>query len=138
VGLVIDSSVLISAERGTIDWKHLVTHLSAESPFISAITLSELWHGCHRGQGPKLKKRLKFIGEIEALLPVLPFAAAEARIHAKIWADLEKVGQRIGLHDLIMAATALTNDFPLATLNEGEFKRIPNLRLVSLKPYVMK
>ena len=90
MGLVIDSSVLISAERGTIDWKNLVTHLSAESPFISAITLSELWHGCHRGQGPKLKKRLKFIGEIEALLPVLPFAAAEARIHAKIWADLEK------------------------------------------------
>ena len=138
MGLVLDTSVLIAAERGRLNWAKLVLDLSDESPSMSSITLSELWHGCHRGSGPALQKRLKFVQEIEAIVPVMEFSRSEALVHARIWADLEKIGQKIGDHDLIIAATALTHDYAVATLNENEFKRIPNLRLTSVKQFLLK
>jgi len=138
MGLILDTSVLIAAERGRLNWEKLVSDLKNESPFMSSITLSELWHGCHRATTAVLPKRLKFIQDLEAVIPVLEFARSEALIHARIWADLEKVGQKIGDYDLIIAATALTHDYAVATLNENEFKRIPNLRLTSVKRFLVK
>jgi tRNA(fMet)-specific endonuclease VapC len=138
MGLIVDSSVLIAAERNTLDWAAFVRDLSNQSLFISSITLSELWHAYHRGKGLTLPRRLDFIRQIEASIPVLAFATEEALVHAKIWAELEKIGQRIGLHDLIIAATALAHDSIVATLNENEFRRIPGLRLTPVKKFLLK
>lgn len=138
MGLVLDSSVLIAAERGRLNWGKLVLDLSDELPFMSSITLSELWHGCHRGKGVALQNRLRFVQEIEAIVPVLEFSRNEALVHARIWADLEKIGQKIGDYDLIIAATALVHGYAVATLNENEFNRIPNLRLTSVKQFLLK
>jgi tRNA(fMet)-specific endonuclease VapC len=138
MGLILDSSVLIAAERHKLDWDAFVQAFRDESLFISAITLSELWHGCHRGKGARLPQRIAFVREIEAIAPVLPFAIEEALVHAKIWAHLEEAGQKIGSHDFIIAATALVHDCSVATLNEDEFKRIPNLRLAVVKPFLVK
>jgi tRNA(fMet)-specific endonuclease VapC len=137
MGLIIDSSVLISAERKKLDWDGLMASWEKESLFISSISLSELWHGCHRATGAVLRSRLKFVKQAESLLPVLEFGSKEALVHAKIWADLEKIGQKIGDHDLLISATAVAHSYSVATLNENEFKRIPNLRLTSVKPFVL-
>jgi tRNA(fMet)-specific endonuclease VapC len=138
MGIVLDTSVLISAERKKLRLTDYFQSLPHESFHISSITLSELWHGCHRAMIDTLPKTLKFIQEIEATIPVLEFARSEALVHARIWANLEKTGQKIGDHDLIIAATALTRDYAVATLNESEFKRIPNLRLSSVKRFLFK
>ena len=136
MGLILDTSVLISAERKNFRLTDFFQSLSEESFHICSITLSELWHGCHRATSAALAKRLKFVQEIEATLPISEFSRSEALIHARIWADLEKIGQKIGDHDLIIAATALTHDYGVATLNESEFKRIPKLRLASVKRFL--
>jgi tRNA(fMet)-specific endonuclease VapC len=60
----------------------------------------------------------------------LPFALAEAREHAKVWAELESRGQIIGERDLQIAATATANSHAVATLNRREFERIPGMILV--------
>ncbi|MCI0744553.1 MAG: hypothetical protein L0Y58_04020 [Verrucomicrobia subdivision 3 bacterium] len=60
---------------------------------------------------------------------ILPFDLAEARSHARIWADLESRGLMIGPHDLQIAATALAATHDLATLNVQEFQRIPSLKV---------
>jgi len=139
MGLILDTSVLISAERKKLGLNEYFQSLASESFYISSITLSELWHGCHRATGSFLKNRLKFVQEIESTLPVLAFAAEQARVHAQIWVGLEKIGQSIGLHDLIIGATAVANDCTLATLNEKEFKRIPNLRMdPSIRQFLVK
>jgi len=139
MGLILDTSVLISAERGKLALNDYFKSLSRESFYVSSMTLSELWHGCHRATGTVLKDRLKFVQEIESTIPVLAFAAEQARVHAQIWAALEKMGQGIGLHDLIIGATALAHNCALATLNEKEFKRIPKLRLdPSIRQFLMK
>jgi tRNA(fMet)-specific endonuclease VapC len=138
MGLILDSSVLIAAERNKFDLEAFLLSLSHESFFMASITLSELWHGYHRATGANLEKRRAFIHDLEANISVLKFAAEEALIHAKIWSELEIIGQRIGPHDMIIAATALANEHSLATLNESEFRRIPRLKLVTTKLFLIK
>jgi tRNA(fMet)-specific endonuclease VapC len=53
-----------------------------------------------------------------------------ARVHAEIWARLARRGRTIGAHDLWIAATALSNGFGLATLDERDFRRVRGLRLI--------
>jgi tRNA(fMet)-specific endonuclease VapC len=138
MGVILDTSVLIAAERRKFDLEGLFLSLSGESFFMSSITLSELWHGCHRGKELALRERFKYVQYLESKIPVLGFAVTEALVHAKIWAGLEKIGQRIGLHDLIIAATALAHGYSIATLNESEFQRVPNLRLAPMKKFLAK
>jgi tRNA(fMet)-specific endonuclease VapC len=138
MGLMIDSSVLIAAERGRLDLGLMRTALNEQLACIASITLSELWHGCHRGTGKALENRIAFVQGIESLLPVVEFSRTEALIHAKLWAYLEKSGKRIGNHDMIIAATAISHGHALATLNEDEFKRIPQLKLVSVQRFAVK
>jgi tRNA(fMet)-specific endonuclease VapC len=137
MGLIVDSSVLIAAERGKLDWDAFVKRWSSHSLYMASITLSELWHGCHRATGPHLEKRRTFLREIEADIPVLNFAVEEALVHAKIWVHLEAIGQRIGPHDMLIAATALANEHSIATLNEIEFGRVPGLKLVRTKLFLI-
>ena len=135
---MLDSSVLIAAERGRLDLAKMRTALNEESLCIAAITLSELWHGCHRGAGKALESRIVFVRGIEALLPILEFSDTEALIHAKLWADLEQAGKRIGNHDMIIAATAISHGHTLATLNESEFERIKELKVIPARRFLVK
>ena len=48
MGALIDTSVLIAAERGLLDLEALLNSHAKESIAISAITASELLHGVHR------------------------------------------------------------------------------------------
>jgi tRNA(fMet)-specific endonuclease VapC len=129
MGLILDTSVLISAERLKFNLTGFFQSLPDESFLMCSITLSELWHGCHRASGSARQNRVKSVQEMESNLMVLEFGDVEARIHAEIWAGLEKAGQPIGLHDLIIGSTSVAHNFGLATLNEKEFKKIPGLRL---------
>lgn len=63
---------------------------------------------------------------------VLPFDAAVAQTHARVWAALETRGTMIGAHDLQIAATAIHHGYTLATLNQKEFIRVPGLQLVDV------
>jgi tRNA(fMet)-specific endonuclease VapC len=50
---------------------------------------------------------------------------------ADIYADLYKRGQLIGDADILIAATALENNFSVATNNENHFNRIGGLRVLN-------
>lgn len=97
---------------------------------VPAIVEAELLLGACKSRNPE-KSRLT----VESLLcnyEVLPFDSQCAHVYARIRAGLEASGQIIGPNDLIIAATALAHDAILATNNVREFKRIPDLRLMSL------
>jgi predicted nucleic acid-binding protein len=53
-----------------------------------------------------------------------------ADIHARIVSELTSNGTTIGPHDNWIAATALMVDYELLTTNAGEFRRVPNLRVI--------
>ena len=130
MGLILDTSVLIAAERARLDLPRLFA-AHAEEPFaLAAITASELLHGVERAEsGPRRRERSAFVEAMLAELDVIDFDLLVARRHADLWAELERLGRRIGPHDLQIAATALQLDYGLVTLNPAEFRQVPGLRL---------
>jgi tRNA(fMet)-specific endonuclease VapC len=130
MGLILDSNVLIQAERNSR------THAFAQfadygNAYISAITVSELLAGVHLASSESRRNQRKaFVEGVLMLFPVLEFSTASARIHAELYASLRQKGELIGAHDLIIAATALQHGFAILTGNIREFKRIPGLAVV--------
>ena len=92
---------------------------------ISAITLSELYHGAEKSA--KVTQNLAVVEEFASLLEVLPYAAKASQHHGAIRAELEKAGRPIGVNDLHIAAHARSEGLTLVTNNMGEFERVPGL-----------
>jgi len=94
---------------------------------ISAMTLSELFHGAERSA--KVAQNLAVIEEFASLLDVLPYTAKASQHYGAIRSALEKVGRTIGVNDLHIAAHARSEGLTLVTNNLGEFQRVPGLLL---------
>jgi predicted nucleic acid-binding protein len=78
MGIVLDSSVLIAAEREKRPVSQLLESLAAEHSetefLLSAISVMELEHGWHRANTPEAaSKRRCYLDEVLAILPVEPF-----------------------------------------------------------------
>ena len=130
MGQVIDSSVLIAAERGLLDLSAALGDHRDETFAISAVTASELLHGVHRVASRKRAATEAFVEGVIERLPVLSFDLRSARIHARLWAEAIVQGENIGEHDLLIAATAIANDCGVVTRDERSFRRIPGLTVV--------
>ena len=94
--------------------------------------MSELLHGVHRASGARRSRRRAFVEHVLAGIQPVPITEPIARVHAEIWADLERRGQTVGAHDLWIAATALTHGFGLITRNREEFRRVRGLRVLAV------
>ena len=129
MGLVLDTCILIRAERGgALDFTHWADYGDA---FISVITVSELLVGVHRADSDARRaRRSAFVEAILARLPTLDFTTEAARVHAGLFAALSQRGEMIGAHDLIIAATALSQSCAVLTTNVAEFSRVPGLDVV--------
>ena len=61
---------------------------------------------------------------------MLPFDQDVVKIAVDINNALKRKRKQIDLADLFIAATALSNKLPFATLNKKHFDRIDNLRII--------
>ena len=131
MALLIDTSVFIAIERSGGSPSDLLERVDDQPVALSAITASELFHGVHRAESALRRgRREAFIDTILATVSVVPFTLQTARVHSRIWADLQARGETIGAHDLLIAATALEHDRTLLTGNLRHFSRVPDLRAV--------
>jgi tRNA(fMet)-specific endonuclease VapC len=70
VGFLIDTSVLIAAERERFSLTDLMASLGEEPQALAAITASELLHGVHRAKDAAVReRRLRFV---EFMLDLFP------------------------------------------------------------------
>jgi tRNA(fMet)-specific endonuclease VapC len=92
---------------------------------ISAVTLSELFHGAEKSA--KVAQNLAVVEEFASLLEVLPYTAKASQHYGAIRSALERVGRPIGVNDLHIAAHARSEGLTLVTNNLGEFERVPGL-----------
>ena len=131
MGFLIDSNILIAAERGHSLW--LIWHAtSLANP--SRSRPSPPANCCMVYIAPQIRayaKRARFVEYVLGLFPILPFDLEIARVHAELWAAMQQAGQTIGAHDLIIAATARAAGYGVITANSAEFQRVPGLTVVN-------
>jgi tRNA(fMet)-specific endonuclease VapC len=129
VGLLIDTDVLILADRGKVALD--LGRFSDEGlAYISTITASELLVGVHRAQDPGVRaKRTAFVESLLATLPALPVDLQTARVHAQLLAQLSG-NETIGAHVALIAATALRNGYAVLTRNVKDFRKFSGVRVL--------
>lgn len=128
---LIDSGVVIQLERRGQSPESLTTLAPRGAVAIASITASELLVGVHRAAPlQRRSRRGAFVELVLALLPVVPFDLAVARVHACLAADLAAIGQPVGANDLLIAATAIAHGYEVVTFNVREFARVPGLAVV--------
>jgi tRNA(fMet)-specific endonuclease VapC len=92
---------------------------------LCSVVRAELAYGAAKSLAPQ--KTLRIQQQFAARFRSLPFDDAAAQVYGPIRADLERAGNVIGSHDLLIAAIAVANNLTLVTHNVGEFRRIANL-----------
>ena len=128
---MIDTSVLIALQRGQIDPARLDTEDDDEPVAMAAISASELLHGVHRLRGAVARTRAeRFVEHVLDVIPIIPFDLEIARVHARLDAELSESGVAIGDADLMIAATAVSLDYRVATRDLRSFPRIKGLDVV--------
>lgn len=136
MGLVLDSSVLVAAERQGKNARRMIADIAGavgnEEIALSVVTLAELAHGAARANTAERRNtRLAFIDEL-LRLPVHPVSASIALRAGQMDGEYESRGVRVPLADLLIAVTAIELNFGVATSNLRHFQRIQDLRVVEL------
>jgi len=77
LGVVLDSSVVIEAERQRLDvarfLKHISTQIGEREAALCSIGVAELAHGIHRADTPERRRvRRAFLDDLKAAVPVYP------------------------------------------------------------------
>ena len=104
------------------------TELERQTPdgiVVCAVVKAELLHGAQKYGMPD--RRTVIVQETLAPYRSLAFDDAAAEHYARIRHELEKSGERIGPHDLLIAAICLAHDCTLVTSNVAEFQRVRGL-----------
>lgn len=144
MGTIVDTTVFVDLERtgtqgravthGGEIGERLAAHLGPDDEAaIAAITASELLHGVYRAGPEHRGRREAFVETILSVIPVLAFDLLAARAHARLWADLVVAGNNIGAHDRLVAATAISVGWRVATANARHFERVPGLEVVEIR-----
>ena len=143
MGTLLDTTVFIDLERAVrrLSPENAMAEVSGrleeqlgpdEEAGIATITASELLHGVHCATLQHRARREAFVETVLASFPLLPFGLLAARAHARIWAELAAAGQDVGAHDRLVAATAITVGWRVATANLRHFDRIAGLDILAV------
>ena len=135
MGLILDSSVVIAAERRGDTVEQLIERIlkatGNQEAALSAIGLTELIHGIYRAQTPEIRQRREtFISELLSDLTVFPYTKETALLAGKLDGEQQSRGVVIPFGDLLIGATALSLGFKVLTVNLRDFQRIPGLSVV--------
>ncbi len=96
-----------------------------ETMLVTAVTLGELSYGPHATADPaKRAGRVAVLQHVEATFDPLPYDQGSARLYGQICSAVRAAGRqpRKRASDLMIAATAASNELPLYTANPDDFK----------------
>ncbi len=137
LGIVLDSSVLIAAERRKLTATQAIENVQmavGEFPLVlSAVSVAEIGHGIYRSSAPEIRqRRRRFLDDLKAAVPIYPLTESTAEIIARIGGEQAVHGVNLPLADLMIAACALELGYANGTSNARDFGRIPGLQMISL------
>lgn len=125
---VVDTDLLIMAERNLPEAKNMMKRLARHDIFASVISYKEMAAGEY-GRDARVEQNLKIYFRGIDILPIDEDVAKKAaRESLKLnRSDFE----RVHCGDLWIAATALVHNLPLVTSNIRDYRLFPSLKIVN-------
>jgi predicted nucleic acid-binding protein len=137
MGLILDSSIVIAAERRGETPAQLVELAIGlagnQEAALSSVGLTELVHGIYRATTPQMRQRRQsFMDELRIALTVYPYMEETALLAGRINGEQTAKGSIIPFSDLLIGATALSLGYSILTINARHFRMIPGLNVILL------
>ena len=123
MGVILDSSVIISAERRGHTVRQILERVGASQGGeaeigVSVVTIAELIHRAYRAKTQRQQEgRLEFIEGLASDVPVDRVTLKTARLAGCIEGQREAKGAQFASEDLLIGATAHDLGYGIATLN---------------------
>jgi predicted nucleic acid-binding protein len=137
MGLILDSSVVIAAERrgDMIPGfpRYVASIIGDERIALSSVGLTELVHSIYRAPTPAARtQRQNFLAQLLLDVEAVPYTKDTAFLAGRIDGEQRARGVTIPMVDLLIGATALEYGYSLATVNLRHFRLIPGLNVILL------
>lgn len=123
--MIVDTSVVLAAERSGAELVEVLW--DDDEPAVAAITVAELLVGAELAEGARGRRRAEQLDAILAELPVEPYTAETARVHARLMAATRATGRPRGGFDLIIAATAVATGRTVVSADRTAFTGLPGV-----------
>lgn len=135
---LLDTSVVVDIDRGGVSDR--VAKLDAEGRHaISAVTVTELRLGVEKryeNGSDTYREAMDGLDRLLARFEIVEVSRPVATAAAKIIDDLRRDGNSLNdLHDVYIAATAVTEQAPVITANVDHFTRIEGVDVVDWEEY---
>jgi tRNA(fMet)-specific endonuclease VapC len=129
--VLLDTDICIHLINRRPGFERVLRRLSGRSLgeiCLSAITVCELRYGV--AKSAKSRENAVALAEFLSRFELLDYPVDAAAAYGAIRTALERSGKPIGNNDLLIAAHALTIGARVATANNGEFERVPGLKVL--------
>lgn len=131
--LILDTGVLIAGVRGQVD---LAALADADDVALPAVAVAEYTTGVLLDTDPgRAAAQRAFLEDVLVVVPIADYDGAVAEHHAALLAHTHRTGNRRGVHDLIIAATARATGRIVTTTDErARFGELPEVtaRLITI------
>ena len=137
LGVVLDSSIVITAERQSLPVPQLLeaiqTAFGEIELSLSPVSVAELVHGIYRAKTAELSQRRgDYIDELVRLVPLHPVTLPSAYLVGQIEGQEAAKGNVLPFNDLLIAVAAIEQGYAVLTENLRHFEKIPGVRVLKL------
>ena len=123
---LLDTNICVHFLKGLYNLDKQIEKVETENCFVSEITIAELKFGVENSEHQD--KNRKTIDEFVNRFTIIPIFSS-LDIYAKEKARLRKKGNPLDDFDLLIGATAISNNLTLVTKNISDFQRIEGIEI---------
>lgn len=123
---LLDTNICIYFLKGLFNLDKVIEKAGLSNCFVSEITIAELKFGAENSENQEKNRRT--VDQFASKFTIIPIFSS-LDIYAKEKARLRKKGLQLDDFDLLIGATAVSNNLVLVTRNVSDFRRLKGIEL---------
>ncbi len=124
---LLDTNACVDLIRNKQYMRDKIMEVGKENCYVSIISISELYYGA--SNSGRKEERIKDIFLINSLFKTKNLTARIVELYGDIKADFRKNGTPVDDFDILIAATAIVNNYTVVINNTKHFFRVPGIKL---------